>query len=118
SEPPGPVVERALSAHRLEHLASQSPFRLSGGEKRRVSLAAMLAHARPCLLADEPTLGLDRRDTLATMATLRAVADDGGAVVLSSHDLRTVVTVADRAVVLADGGVVADGPVAEVLTRP
>ena len=118
SEPTGTVVERALGAHRLEHLTGQNPFRLSGGEKRRVSLAAMLAHARPCLLADEPTLGLDRRDAVATMAALRAVADDGGAVLLSSHDLRTVLTVADRAVVLADDGVVADGPVAEVLARP
>lgn len=118
---PGPtdaVVAEALAAHRLEHLARQNPFRLSGGEKRRVSLAAMLAHGRPCLLADEPTLGLDRRDTIATLATLRAVADDGGAVVLSSHDLRTVLTVADRAVVLADGRVIADGPVTDVLQRP
>ncbi|MBD8062291.1 ABC transporter ATP-binding protein [Oceanitalea stevensii] len=109
------VVRRQLRAHRLEHLAAQSPFRLSGGEKRRLSLAAMLAHERPCLLADEPTLGLDRRDTIATTTALRAAADGGRAVVVSSHDLRTVVTVADRVVVLGDGGVVADGPTVPVL---
>ncbi|PYF98914.1 energy-coupling factor transport system ATP-binding protein [Georgenia satyanarayanai] len=109
------VVERQLRAHRLEHLAGQSPFRLSGGEKRRLSLAAMLAHERPCLFADEPTLGLDRRDTIATTTALRAAADAGRAVVVSSHDLRTVVTVADRVVVLGEGGVVADGPTVPVL---
>ncbi len=109
------VVRRQLRAHRLEHLAGQSPFRLSGGEKRRLSLAAMLAHERPCLIADEPTLGLDRRDTIATTTALRAAADAGRAVVVSSHDLRTVVTVADRVVVLAEGGVVADGPAVPVL---
>jgi len=115
---PAPAQERvlqALAAHRLEHLADQNPFRLSGGEQRRVSLAAMLAHARPCLLADEPTLGLDRRDSLATIDALRAAADQGGAVLLATHDLRTALTVADRAVVLARGGVVADGPVERVL---
>ncbi|WP_324652761.1 ABC transporter ATP-binding protein [Georgenia sp. H159] len=117
----GPVAEtvaRQLRAHRLDHLAEQNPFRLSGGEKRRLSLAAMLAHGRPVLLADEPTLGLDRRDTIATAAAFRSAAAQGCAVVLSSHDLRTVATVADRVVVLAEGGVVADGPTVPVLRDP
>ncbi len=109
------VVTRQLERHRLAHLADQNPFRLSGGEKRRLSLAAMLAHDRPVLLADEPTLGLDRRDAVATAETLRNVADSGGAVVLVSHDVRTVAALADRVVVLGDGYVLADGTPAEVL---
>lgn len=109
------LVVRQLRRHRLEHLADQSPFRLSGGEKRRLSLAAMLAHARPCLLADEPTLGLDRRDTVATVELLRQAAADGCAVVFSSHDLRTALTLADRVVLLGDGGVLAQGPPQQVL---
>jgi energy-coupling factor transporter ATP-binding protein EcfA2 len=108
------VVPALLRSHRLEQLAEQNPFRLSGGEKRRLSLAAMLAHARPCLLLDEPTLGLDRRDTIATIEALRDAAEQR-AVVLASHDLRTVVTLARRVVVLSGGGVIADGPTAEVL---
>lgn len=112
------VATRGMRAHRLEHLAEQNPFRLSGGEKRRLSLAAILAHSRPCLLLDEPTLGLDRRDTVATIAALRGEAAGGRAVVFASHDLRTVLTLADRAVVLADGRVIADGPTAAVLRQP
>ena len=115
------VVPRQLRRHRLEHLADQNPFRLSGGEKRRLSLAAMLAHDRPVLLADEPTLGLDRRDTIATAAALREVAAGGGAVVLVSHDVRLVASLATRVVVLGagtPGGVLADGPTAEVLGDP
>lgn len=107
-----------LRVHRLEHLAEQNPFRLSGGEKRRLSLAAILAHSRPSLLLDEPTLGLDRRDTVATIAALRQVATEGRSVVFSSHDLRTVLTLADHAVVLADGQIIADGPTAAVLSQP
>ena len=116
---PGPatdaLVARLLDNHGLGHLADQHPHRLSGGEKRRVSVAAMLAHGRDVLLADEPTFALDRRATIGVMRALRAAATDGTAVVFSSHDLRTVATLADRAVVIADGGVVADGPVFDVL---
>lgn len=107
-------VPALLRAHRLEHLAEQNPFRLSGGEKRRLSLAAMLAHQRPSLLLDEPTLGLDRRDTTATIDALRAAAGSRG-VLLASHDLRTVTTLAHRVVVLAGGTVIADGPTCQVL---
>jgi len=116
---PGPatdaLVARLLDDHGLAHLAQQHPHRLSGGEKRRVSVAAMLAHGRAVLLADEPTFALDRRATIGVMCALRAAATDGTAVVFSSHDLRTVATLADRAVVIAEGGVVADGPVFDVL---
>lgn len=72
-----PLVDAALDRHRLSHLAGSSPHRLSGGEKRRLSLAAMLVHRRPVLLADEPTFGLDRRDALATMEALLGVTEDG-----------------------------------------
>ena len=109
------VTARLLREHRLEHLAESNPYRLSGGEKRRLSIAAMLAHDRPALLLDEPTLGLDRRDTIATMTALRRAAADGRGVLLATHDLRTVATLADRVVVLAEGRIVADGPVLDVL---
>lgn len=109
------VVARQLQRHRLEHLATQNPFSLSGGEQRRLGLAAMLAHEREALLLDEPTLGLDRRDTLATLRLLREIAAEGSAVMFASHDLRSVATIADRAVVLAGGAVIADGPMWQVL---
>lgn len=118
------TVDRQLRRHRLTHLAKQNPFRLSGGEKRRLSLAAVLAHDCRVLLADEPTLGLDRRDATATAATLRDHADDGGAVIFTSHDVRLAARLANRVVVVGaggtdgdsdTGGVLADGPTADVL---
>jgi energy-coupling factor transport system ATP-binding protein len=80
-----------------------------------LSVAAMLAHDRPVLLADEPTFGLDRRDTITTMTALRRAAESGRSILFSSHDLRTVATEADRVVVLADNTVIADGTVFDVL---
>jgi energy-coupling factor transporter ATP-binding protein EcfA2 len=108
-------VARLLDDHGLAALADQHPHRLSGGEKRRVSIAAMLAHDRPVLLADEPTFALDRRSTIGVITALRAAARDGTAVVFSSHDLRTVATLADRVVVVSAGRIVADGLVFDVL---
>ena len=115
---PAERFDRLLARHRLTHVADQSPFRLSGGEKRRLSVAAMLAHERPALLADEPTFGLDRRDTIATVAAFRDAAAAGRGVLFSSHDLRTVATLADRAIVIADRTVIADGPVFDILRDP
>jgi energy-coupling factor transporter ATP-binding protein EcfA2 len=112
---PDEQVGVLLERHRLTHLAEQSPFRLSGGEKRRLSVAAMLAHHRPALLADEPTFGLDRRDTIATITALKEAAAQGRGILFSCHDLRTVATLAHRAVVIADRTIIADGPVFEVL---
>ncbi|MEJ5946572.1 ABC transporter ATP-binding protein [Pseudokineococcus basanitobsidens] len=111
-------VEAALVEHRLEHLADADPHRLSGGELRRLSVAAMLVHDRPCLLVDEPTLGLDRRAVADLVRALRRTAASGRGVVVVSHDLRTVAAVADRVVVLGQGGVVADGPLVDVLRDP
>lgn len=110
-----PLVDRMLAEHGLGQLARQNPYRLSGGQKRRLSLAAMLVHDRPSLLADEPTLGLDRRSTIATIAAFRRAAAAGTGILLSSHDLRTVATLADRILIVCDGRIAADGPVFEVL---
>lgn len=112
---PDETVARMLREHRLEHVADRSPHQLSGGEKRRLSLSAMLAHGRSVLLADEPTFGLDRRDTVVVADALRTVAGTGGAVVLSTHDLRLAAEVADEVVLVGGGRVLAQGPARDVL---
>ncbi|GLI30614.1 MULTISPECIES: ATP-binding cassette domain-containing protein [Brachybacterium] len=89
--------------------ASQSPYRLSGGQQRRLSLGAMLLADRPVLLADEPGYGLDRAAHEAVLSLLREAADAGRGVVMTTHDLRSL-EVADEVVVIADGRLV--GPLA------
>lgn len=115
---PAATVARMLREHRLEHCADRSPHQLSGGEKRRLSLAAMLAHGRDVLLADEPTFGLDRRDCVVVADALRGVAEAGGAVVFSTHDLRLAAEVADEVVVVGRGRVLASGATRDVLSDP
>lgn len=101
-------VARTLAAYGLTHLADANPFRLSGGEQRRLSLATATVLDPPVLLADEPTFGLDRAQSDATAWVLRDLADRGGAVALVTHDLTLVARVADRVAVVVDGEVVAD----------
>lgn len=101
-------IDAILRRFDLVQLAERSPYRLSGGQKRRVSLAAMLVHDRPHLFADEPTFGLDRRAQIGVMRALADEAVAGRGVCFSSHDLRAVTAYADRVIVLGKGRVIAD----------
>ena len=95
----------------LATFADRSPYRLSGGEQRRLSLVTGLAR-RPLLLAlDEPTYGQDRRGHEALVAALAELVDDGSAMLAATHDERFVLDAADRRIELADGWIAADDPV-------
>lgn len=108
-------VARTLDAFALAHLADANPYRLSGGEQRRLSLATATVLDPPVLLADEPTSGLDRAQADAVAHALRERADAGGAVVVVTHDLALVAALADRVAVVVGGQLVALGPPATVL---
>lgn len=108
-------VARTLDAFALTHLADANPYRLSGGEQRRLSLATATVLDPPVLLADEPTSGLDRAQADAVARALRQRADAGGAVVVVTHDLALVAALADRVAVVVGGRLVALGPAATVL---
>jgi len=83
------------------------PAALSGGMARRVLLAMATAGGARLILADEPTVGLDAANAWAVLSHLRALADEGRAVVVVSHDLRALARIADRIAVLHAGTTVA-----------
>ena len=85
-----------LARLRLAHLAEANPFTLSGGEKRRLSVATALATAPRLLMLDEPTFGQDRRTWSELLHLLAALRDDGRAVCFISHDRPFVHALADR----------------------
>ncbi|ROS74567.1 ABC transporter ATP-binding protein [Cellulomonas sp. PhB143] len=109
------AVCAALDRFGLADVADRSPYRLSGGQQRRLSLATAVVLPGDVLLADEPTFGLDRAGSAATGRALREVAASGGGVVLVSHDLTFVAQHADRVLVLAGGRPLALGPTDAVL---
>ncbi len=102
----------------LATFADRSPYRLSGGEQRRLSLVTGLAR-RPLLLAlDEPTYGQDRRGHAALIAALGELIGDGSAMLAATHDERFVRDAADRRIELADGWIVADESVDDARAAP
>jgi energy-coupling factor transport system ATP-binding protein len=108
----------ALAGVGLSELAERNPKDLSGGERQRLALAIVAGGAgeAPAVLAlDEPTRGMDRAAKAALAKDLRRRADEGQAVIVATHDPEFAAACARRAVLLADGRVIADGSAAELL---
>jgi energy-coupling factor transport system ATP-binding protein len=96
----------------------RSPFELSGGQKRRAAIAGVLSMEPDILVLDEPAAGLDpagRDEILGYVASLR---ERGITILLVSHSMDDIARLADRVLVLANGGIVCSGSPAEVFTRP
>jgi energy-coupling factor transport system ATP-binding protein len=89
-------VEGLLERLSLGHLAAANPFTLSGGEKRRLSVATVLASRPPVLVLDEPTFGQDFRTWQELVVLVTELTRDGTAVVAVSHDADFTAAVADR----------------------
>jgi phospholipid/cholesterol/gamma-HCH transport system ATP-binding protein len=93
----------------------KSPAQLSGGMRKRVALARALALEPEILFLDEPTSGLDPIGARAFDRLIRTLTDSLGLTVfMITHDLDTLLTIVDRVVALAEGHVIADGPIAAV----
>jgi energy-coupling factor transport system ATP-binding protein len=107
----------ALHAAGLDGLAERNPRDLSGGERQRLALAIVTGEGDPpaVLALDEPTRGMDREAKAELAAELHRRAQEGQAVIVATHDPEFAAACADRAVLLADGRVIADGPAAELL---
>jgi energy-coupling factor transport system ATP-binding protein len=107
-------VRETLDLLGAGHLAARSPFALSGGEKRRVAIAGVLAMSPEVLVLDEPTAGLDPHARSELIGLVERLKGSGMTVVLVSHDLDEVAEVADRVCVLDGGEVRSIGAPAEV----
>ncbi|WP_163848737.1 ABC transporter ATP-binding protein [Pseudooceanicola aestuarii] len=110
------AVAGAITRMGLDNLRHRTATRLSGGEQARALIARALAQEAPLLIADEPIAGLDPAHQIATLDVLAALAEEGRGVLLSLHDLGLAARHCTRLILLAEGGILADGPPDRVLT--
>ncbi len=115
------VADRVRSAaHSVglkEELLDKSPFELSGGEKRRVAIAGVLAMEPKVLVLDEPTAGLDPAGRDELLSLIQKLNDCGMTIVLVSHSMEDVAKIAKRVIVMHDATVIRSGSVAEVFSE-
>jgi len=105
-------VQTALERVGMQHLSDRPPHKLSGGEKRAVSIATILAVSPDIIVLDEPSSNLDPRGRRRLIKLLRDLEQTR---IIATHDLEMVVEVCERVIVLDEGRVIAEGPVTEIL---
>ena len=104
----GERVETALVALGLEALRDRSPASLSGGEKRRLAIAGVMAMEPEVLVLDEPFSNLDHAGTLDLILYLEKFHRGGCTIVVATHEIEKVFTLATRMIILDQGRLVAD----------
>jgi len=112
-------VHEALRVVGIEHLAHRVPHHLSGGEKKRVAIAGVIAMEPEVLVLDEPNAGLDPRGVTDLNAFINSLPKKYGmTVIFSTHDVGLVPEVADYIYVMDKGRVVAQGTTDEIFVQP
>jgi len=112
-------VHEALRVVGIEHLAHRVPHHLSGGEKKRVAIAGVIAMEPEVLVLDEPNAGLDPRGVTDLNAFINSLPKKYGmTVIFSTHDVGLVPEVADYIYVMDKGRIVAQGTTDEIFVQP
>jgi cobalt/nickel transport system ATP-binding protein len=110
-------VHSTLAWIGAEHLKDRAPYRLSGGEKKRVAIASVVVLDPNVLLLDEPTAALDPRSQSQVIELLESWNDGRKTIITATHQLEILGEISGRAVVLQNGTVVADGTPSEILAN-
>jgi cobalt/nickel transport system ATP-binding protein len=108
-------VDEMLAFMSISHVKDRPPYRLSGGEKKRVALASALVLDPEVLLLDEPTASLDPKSQSQVVDLIQQWKGTTKTVITATHQLEIVEDIADRMVVLEAGTVLATGTPAEIL---
>ena len=108
----------ALNLLDLKRYRNSSPFMLSGGERKRVALASVLAWNPEYIILDEPTIGQDQLQKDRLKELIIQLNTQGRTVVIVSHDLEFVAECAPRVVLMSKGNIISDGAASDVLTDP
>jgi cobalt/nickel transport system ATP-binding protein len=109
-------VDETLQLMGISHLRDRAPYRLSGGEKKRVALASVIVLDPEVLLLDEPTAMLDPRSQSQLIDLIQQWKGTSKTVITATHQLEIVEDIADRIFVLEQGTVAASGPARDILS--
>ena len=109
-------VNNSLNYMDILHLIDRPPHYLSGGEKKRVSIADIIAMDSEIIIFDEPTASLDPQNISIFEGVLDKLSGDGKTLVISTHDLEFAFRWADRIVVFCEGNIIADADPVSVLS--
>ena len=110
-------VNETLELMGIPHLRDRPPYRLSGGEKKRVALASVIVLDPDVLLLDEPTATLDPRSQSQVIDLIQTWKSSSKTVVTATHQLEIVEDIADRVFVLEQGTVAAEGTARDILSN-
>jgi len=108
-------LENLLEEFQIEHLRETDGISLSGGERRRVEIARALANNPEFILLDEPFAGVDPISVIEIQTIIRQLAERGIGVLITDHNVRETLGICDRAYVMGDGEVLAEGSPTQIL---
>ena len=110
-------VEDALKRVGMEGFEKKAPHHLSGGQKKRVAIAGILAMKPEIMILDEPTAGLDPQGAIKIMNLLSQLNSEGITIVISTHDVDLVSQYVNKIFVMADGEIIGDGTPKEIFSN-
>ncbi|MCS7098055.1 MAG: energy-coupling factor ABC transporter ATP-binding protein [Candidatus Methanomethyliaceae archaeon] len=110
-------TEKILRGLDLIEYKDRSPFTLSGGEKKRLALAAVLCYDPSIIILDEPTTGQDYNQKRNLAKLLKRFNEEGKTIIIVTHDIEFVADFIPRCIIMSNGEIVADGPSDDILTR-
>lgn len=108
-------MTECLAFAQLERFSRTRAERLSGGLKRRLNLAIALLPEPEIILLDEPTVGVDPQSRAFLLEAVKTLANNGAAVIYTSHYMEEIEAIADRVIIIDDGKVLCDGTLAGLL---
>lgn len=111
-------VEEALNRVGMAGYEKSAPHHLSGGQKKRVAIAGILAMKPEIMVLDEPTAGLDPEGVTNLIKLLKELNDEGITIIIATHDIDLVPIYAQRIFVLVDGQIISQGTPKEIFAQP
>ncbi len=111
-------VEEALARVGMSGYEKTAPHHLSGGQKKRVAIAGILAMRPEIMVLDEPTAGLDPQGVVDLSKLLNELNDEGITIIISTHEVDLVPNYANKVFVLVDGLLIAEGTPKEIFAKP